>query len=79
MGQERVRAAGHHQRQLRSCVAKQIAQPQRIKMDFMESNDRIDRVFCGWSQSFIRTHRGKIYCSVMASERKKKKPVEGRE
>ena len=45
-------------------------------MDFITNNERIDRVFCGWFQTFVRTHKGKIYSTIRASERKKKKIVE---
>lgn len=45
-------------------------------MDFLPDSDRIDTVFCGWHQTFIRTRRGKIYQSVLSSERKKKKAAE---
>ncbi len=52
----------------------QVAQPLRLKLDFLTATDRIDSVFCGWFQTFIRTHRGKIYHSTVGTERKKKKP-----
>jgi hypothetical protein len=45
-------------------------------MDFLQENDRIDSVFCGWYQTFIRTHRGKIYHSAITTEKKKKKSIE---
>jgi hypothetical protein len=48
-------------------------------MDFLKENDRIDTVFCGWHQTFIRTHRGKIYQSTITTEKKKKKTVEEKE
>lgn len=48
----------------------------RLRMDFLKGNDRIDTVFCGWYQTYVRTHRGKIYESVLNCERKKKKLVE---
>lgn len=35
--------------------------PHRLKMDFLKDKDRIDTIFCGWYQTYIRTHRGKIY------------------
>ena len=54
-------------------------QPLRLKLDFLHGHDRIDTVFCGWYQTFIRTRRGKIYESVLNSERKKKKVIEEKE
>lgn len=45
-------------------------------MDFLKGNDRIDTIFCGWYQTFIRTHRGKIYHSTITTEKKKKKIAE---
>ncbi len=52
-----------------------IAQPHRIKMNFLKENDKVDSIFCGWFQTYIRTHRGKIYETCFTSERKKKKTV----
>jgi hypothetical protein len=57
----------------------QVAQPLRLKLDFLTAADRVDSVFCGWFQTFIRTHRGKIYQSTLTTERKKKKPQEEKE
>lgn len=45
-------------------------------MDFLEDKDRIDRTFCGWYQTFVRTQKGKIYSTVIGSEKKKKKGAE---
>lgn len=57
----------------------QVAQPLRLKLDFLAGSDRVDSVFCGWFQTFIRTHRGKIYHSTITTERKKKKLQEEKE
>jgi hypothetical protein len=54
----------------------EIAQPLRLKMDFLKENDRIEDIFCGWFQTFIRTHRGKIYQTTVNTEKRKKKVVE---
>jgi hypothetical protein len=48
-------------------------------MDFLPPSESIDRVFCGWFQTFIRTKKGKIYSTIRNSERKKKKAVEEKE
>jgi hypothetical protein len=45
-------------------------------MDFLKENDKVDSIFCGWFQTYIRTHRGNIYETCFTSERKKKKVAE---
>jgi hypothetical protein len=45
-------------------------------LDFLQGKDRVDSIFCGWQQTYIRTHRGRIYSTLITSERKKKKATE---
>ena len=41
----------------------QIAKPQKIKFNLPE-NEYIDSIFCGWFQTFVRTQKGRIFCTV---------------
>ena len=53
-----------------------VQQPYKLKLDFIAEGDRVDRVFCGWYHTYIRTRRGHIFQTTFTTQRKKKKQEE---
>jgi hypothetical protein len=38
----------------------------------LKEGEYISSIFCGWFTTFIRTQKGRIYCTVAKKERRRK-------